>query len=680
MADIILSRPLPGQAINVAPQTDDRINLEFTADSATITREGDSLTFTFEDGASIELTNFYTAYGAENMPEFVIEGSTVSGEAFFTSLGEELMPALGNTSAPSGSGTNVGFKAGTLLSGIDATDGLNIENELVVDIATASVVQPNNDLPFTPTETTPPPTTGSATPPITTLPTTPAPPVYTTKDDLLAADAGSRLTGNLLANDEVPEGTIITQITLIDPTGWRFAPTTTGGTIFIHENGTYFSVNPDGTYTLTTNIDNIGADNFEFIYTATDPDGVTYDISVTVGNDVDENLFVENLQADSAIVTDVNTNTSYTQEFSSYANDANAGNHHVNGMLLGDGDDTLTVKTATGTQNDLNKADFEDDTFIYGDALNLHKQEDVGNDIINIDTLNGTKIRADGNLFNGVEGGDDTVNVENMEYGSILGDGWTLNAGTKGGDDVINVGTMKGGEIYGEGKVVSNAAVGGDDQINIDKIDLSASGNQSIVIDGDSGNDTVTVDDIETNSGDRVNIDGGLGDDIFNYNSNTDDTIVMRGNEIFIRGEDQTDINNFEGLASGGGNDLVKLYGNVDDVVSVDTGDGLDVLLADASELGKVMDMVQDGHIANAELIVFSDTLNNLTTTSTQDLFSKLDGVEQDENGDITVDSSWTQQHTGNIPDGYTAFTNTNDDGDAMTILVAQIQLANTSS
>ncbi len=126
MADILLEKPTAGATTTLTPQAEDRLVFAFDSAEATLTREGDNLVMSFEDGSAVNLTNFYEAYSAENMPTFLIEGTEVDGESFFAALGEDLMPAAGNTaSAPLGSGSSVDTLAGNLFAGIDRLDGLD---------------------------------------------------------------------------------------------------------------------------------------------------------------------------------------------------------------------------------------------------------------------------------------------------------------------------------------------------------------------------------------------------------------------------------------------------------------------------------------------------------------------------------------------------------------------------
>lgn len=95
MADIRLAKPAAGTTQTIPSAPDGRFIFDFPADAATLTRSGDNLVLTFEDGASIQLQGFYTTYSKEEMPSFQVDGVEISGQDFFAALGEDLMPAAG---------------------------------------------------------------------------------------------------------------------------------------------------------------------------------------------------------------------------------------------------------------------------------------------------------------------------------------------------------------------------------------------------------------------------------------------------------------------------------------------------------------------------------------------------------------------------------------------------------
>ena len=85
MADIRLAKPAAGTTQTVPSAPDGRFIFDFPADAATLTRSGDNLVLTFEDGASIQLQDFYTTYSKEEMPSFQVEGVEISGQDFYQS-------------------------------------------------------------------------------------------------------------------------------------------------------------------------------------------------------------------------------------------------------------------------------------------------------------------------------------------------------------------------------------------------------------------------------------------------------------------------------------------------------------------------------------------------------------------------------------------------------------------
>ncbi len=689
MTTIALQRPAANQTLTVAPQANNGLMFDFNTNEANLSRHGEDLNITFNDGAAISLTNFYNVYTAEHLPEFFVQNQEITAEQFFANI-SNLMPAVGSNSTATGSGTSVQNTTGTLLQGIDSLEiidqGTTNNNTAIntPETTTTTVIVPDAQaMPISqaiPATQSIQITTSNSD---TNLPAdsveqevAPLPQIFG-QADLLAADAGSRITGNLFANDSANDDLTITNF--IAPEGWSAIENADGSITYTydHDINTTLTIHANGDYILTTNVENAGIDNFYFSYEAQDQAGNSYAAQVTVGNANANNLYVETLEGGSAFVTTEEGN-SYLQDFSSYADDTEIGNQHVNGMLLGSGDDTITVDNAIGSQNNPYYAD-ANDTFIYGDALRNEDPSQVGDDVINITTLDGTKVRADGNLYDGVNGGDDLVNVERMEGGSIIGDGWNLENGSAGGNDTINIDIMQSGDINGDGVLFFGNAKGGNDEINIGTIDTTISGNQRVNINGNSGNDTICVGNIDTNSGDAVVINGGLGSDLFNYDSDADDTMALLGNQVYIAGQGQISITGFEGIGSGAGNDLVKLYDRVNNELDyndlfVDAGEGMDVLLGNFSSADEFSTLIENDDIVNTEYVVLSDELNNASTTSTSDLFNKLEdeGVSKDANGTLSFDNTWSKNESVGDFDSYT-----NQEND-MTILVARTQVENT--
>ncbi|MEG6592548.1 hypothetical protein V6C16_06155, partial [Desulfovibrio sp. 1188_IL3213] len=126
MSAMNLSRPAQGQAVTiVATSKNAKIALDFSTDGVTLSRDGDSLVFTFEDEAAIRIDDFYTSYHADNVPEFEVAGKIVSGTEFFSALGPDLIPAAGPASVERGSHYNE-YGASDLMGGLDHLDGLDM--------------------------------------------------------------------------------------------------------------------------------------------------------------------------------------------------------------------------------------------------------------------------------------------------------------------------------------------------------------------------------------------------------------------------------------------------------------------------------------------------------------------------------------------------------------------------
>ena len=128
MADIRLAKPVAGTTQTVPSAPDGRFIFDFPADAATLTRNGDDLVLSFEDGSSIRLQGFYTTYSKEDMPSFQVEGVEISGQDFFAALGEDLMPAAGPAvgSSASRGGRYNEYGGSDLLDGIDHLGRLDI--------------------------------------------------------------------------------------------------------------------------------------------------------------------------------------------------------------------------------------------------------------------------------------------------------------------------------------------------------------------------------------------------------------------------------------------------------------------------------------------------------------------------------------------------------------------------
>lgn len=131
MADIILNKPEAGTQAVFEAAGDSRIDLNFPTDQATLERSGNDLIFRFDDGSTVILRDFYTAYTKDSMPDFVIEGTPIAGEQFFTALNEpDLMPAAGPAAnaASADGGRFREYADDALINGVNRLDGLDLSS------------------------------------------------------------------------------------------------------------------------------------------------------------------------------------------------------------------------------------------------------------------------------------------------------------------------------------------------------------------------------------------------------------------------------------------------------------------------------------------------------------------------------------------------------------------------
>ena len=132
MSSIVLDKPQSNQQVKIQAQKDQGLDLQFPIDSVTVSRSGDDLVFTFEDGGSIVISNYYKEVSSESIPDFVVEGAIVSGKDFFESLNDEsLMPAEGpsRTVVLSGNGHFRSWGDSALADGVDKLGGLDLSND-----------------------------------------------------------------------------------------------------------------------------------------------------------------------------------------------------------------------------------------------------------------------------------------------------------------------------------------------------------------------------------------------------------------------------------------------------------------------------------------------------------------------------------------------------------------------
>ena len=131
MADIILNKPEAGTQAVFEAAGDSRIDLNVPTSQANPERTGNDLIFRFDDGSTVVLRDFYTAYTKDSMPDFVIEGTPIAGEQFFTALNEpDLMPAAGPAAnaASADGGRFREYADDALINGVNRLDGLDLSS------------------------------------------------------------------------------------------------------------------------------------------------------------------------------------------------------------------------------------------------------------------------------------------------------------------------------------------------------------------------------------------------------------------------------------------------------------------------------------------------------------------------------------------------------------------------
>ncbi len=87
MAHIVLQKPDAGQSSLLAPQSRDKLVFAFEAGEVLCERQDNNLTFSFHDGSSVELIDFYISYPSlDTLDILVSEGVTSEASAYFAKL------------------------------------------------------------------------------------------------------------------------------------------------------------------------------------------------------------------------------------------------------------------------------------------------------------------------------------------------------------------------------------------------------------------------------------------------------------------------------------------------------------------------------------------------------------------------------------------------------------------
>ena len=131
MSAIQLVKPAANVTQNVACESGAEFVFDFATGDVVLSKSesGDHLVMTFDDGAKLVLENFYGVYNAENMPAFVINGTSVPGGDFFGMMDHTLSPAAGPTASAAAlarGGRDRSFGDMDFLGGINRLGGLDI--------------------------------------------------------------------------------------------------------------------------------------------------------------------------------------------------------------------------------------------------------------------------------------------------------------------------------------------------------------------------------------------------------------------------------------------------------------------------------------------------------------------------------------------------------------------------
>ena len=118
-----LIRPSAGQSSTVSVGPNARLEFSFDQGNANLSKAGQNLVFTFDDGAILTLEGFYDNFGGKAQPPtLVVQDNELPGETFLAALhNPDLMPAAGLAGPQQGGG----LYEDADLSSVDGVDGLD---------------------------------------------------------------------------------------------------------------------------------------------------------------------------------------------------------------------------------------------------------------------------------------------------------------------------------------------------------------------------------------------------------------------------------------------------------------------------------------------------------------------------------------------------------------------------
>lgn len=561
MAALLLTQPQANEQVVLTPTADQTvITLNFPADAALLERTGDSLVFTFEDGSSITLQDFYAVYDKSSVPDFITDGVEVAGMDFFSAFGEALLPAAGPAAGAAAAGGGRFYDTGgaDLAGGIDALGGVNAPGYTseapTPTFGAAGAADPTAPLVAAAPSPAPTPSPEPTPDPIPTPDPTPTPDPDPTPEPEPKPGGSVNDTEFTEASNGSPEPEEV--------------GSAEGGAGASDAFGSV-TVQPDGTLLFTPNANVLNAlapgQSFVHEYTVTYANGESGTIHVTfTGNNLNnDTVNIETMSNGVVLATgSVDPNNPF-----SISNDGT--------ISLGEKADTLKVGNMTGGNIDLGS---DGDTATISGTLSGGV---LGGDAID---MNNSKVndQADsGSNFNG-----DTLNVANMTGGSVGGDaGRNMTNSTGGDNDVINIGTINtaglttsnsapvNGTVGGDAGHDMKNSIGGDDTINIGTVlggSLVGGDAGHNMQNSDGGDDTINIGTMNTSHKDNSGYadSGALGGDAA-YDFATDGSGTKNQN---IAGDDTINITTMvDGLVGGdAGHSLYNAQGG-DDTITIGT-------------------------------------------------------------------------------------------------------------
>jgi hypothetical protein len=124
-----LIRPSAGEHPVLSVGPDAKLEFAFNQGDADLSKDGQNLVFTFDDGATLTLEGFYDNFGeGAQPPTLVVEGQEFPGEEFLAALNNpDLMPAAGPAAGPALGGGTYADAALAGVGGVDRLDKLEFD-------------------------------------------------------------------------------------------------------------------------------------------------------------------------------------------------------------------------------------------------------------------------------------------------------------------------------------------------------------------------------------------------------------------------------------------------------------------------------------------------------------------------------------------------------------------------